>query len=255
MADVPTLTQAQIAQVARAAGLPGDPDVWAAVAMAESSGRTDIVNEIGCVGLWQINQPVHVKAHPQWTVAWLQNPMNNAKAAKEIYRSQGWGAWEAYTGKDGRGSDGPWRNYYKKNVGASAAGWDPLEDFWNDLLGPPERGPGSEGWDEGLPGDGLLPDLGIGDVATGIGTIAEAVAKTAVWLGDSRNWVRIAYVAGGAVLVGMGLSIVAKPVLAGTPAGRVAKAARARVKSGAAKTTKVKESSGGGQGNGGGGGG
>ena len=50
-----TLTYDQLVQVARAGGLPGDADMWAAVAMAESSGRTDVVNSIGCVGLWQIN--------------------------------------------------------------------------------------------------------------------------------------------------------------------------------------------------------
>lgn len=237
---MPTLTQGQIAQVARAGGLPGDPDVWAAVAMAESSGRTDVVNSIGCVGLWQINQPVHVRSHPTWTVKWLQNPVNNAKAAAVIYRAQGWSAWEAYTGPDGRGSDGPWRQYYKKGVGATAAGWDPLKDFWDDLLGPPERGPGSEEWEEdmgNLPGGGdLMPDLGLGDVAQGIGTIAEAVQKTAVWLGNSQNWVRIGYVAGGGLLVALGLSIVAKPVLQKTPAGRVVKAAK--------KATKTKGKSG-----------
>ena len=92
---MPTLSQTQIAMYARAAGLPGDPDVWAAVAMAESSGRTDIVNSIGCVGLWQINQPVHVKRHPTWTVRWLSDPMNNAKAAKAIYASHAPQPWEA----------------------------------------------------------------------------------------------------------------------------------------------------------------
>ena len=101
---MPVLSYDQIVQVARAGGLPGDKDMWAAVAMAESSGRTDVVNSIGCVGLWQINQPVHIKTHPTWTVAWLQNPVNNAKAAAVIYRAQGMKAWEAYTGPDGTGA-------------------------------------------------------------------------------------------------------------------------------------------------------
>lgn len=225
---MPTLTQPQIAQVARAAGLPGDPDVWAAVAMAESSGRTDVVNSIGCVGLWQINQPVHIKRHPQWTVAWLQNPVNNAKAAKEIYRSQGWNAWEAYTGPDGRGSDGPWRQFYKKGSGGSvpAGWWDDFKDGFGDGF---DTGPGPEDLFDG--GTGNDPDVmgNLGDIATGVGAIAEAVQKTAVWLGNSKNWVRIGYAAGGALLVGMGLAIVARPILAGTPAARVAKAAKSTV--------------------------
>lgn len=236
---MPTLSQSQIASVARSGGLPGDPYVWAAIAMAESSGRTDVVNSIGCVGLWQINQPEHVKSHPTWTVKWLQNPVNNAKAAKVIYNQQGLKAWEAYTGPDGTGSDGPWRGYYaKKSSVTQAAFWDdPLKDFWDDLLGPPERGPGSKEWEEGNlddpfglgeVGGGL--DLGIGDVAKGIGTIAEAVSKTAVWLGNARNWVRIGYVAGGALLVGIGLNIIAKPaVMKAAPAARAVKKAAGKV--------------------------
>lgn len=251
---MPTLTQGQVAQVARMAGLPGDPDVWAAVAMAESSGRTDVVNSIGCVGLWQINQPVHVRSHPQWTVGWLKNPVNNAKAAKEIYRSQGWGAWEAYTGPDGRGSDGPWRQYYRKGSGGATPVFDWKDPFgvWPEEMDPHLKSPldelfGDEETDEfGNP----LGDLDLSAIATGIGTIAEAVAKTAVWLGNSKNWVRIGYVVGGAVLVSMGLSIIAKPALAGTPAGRVAKAAGGVAKKAAAKvkTTKTKTTTKGGGG-------
>lgn len=231
------LTYEQIEQVARAGGLPGDPGVWAAIAMAESSGRTDVVNSIGCVGLWQINQPVHVKAHPSWTVQWLSNPVNNAKAASVIFRAQGREAWEAYTGPDGKGSDGPWRQYYKgKAAGATQASWDPLKDFWDDLLGEPKRGPDSPNWDDdpfglGEAGGGL--DLGLGDVATGIGTIAEGVQKTAAWLGSSRNWVRIGYVAGGAVLALVGLQIIARPLINAAPTAKVAKAAKS-----VAKTTK-----------------
>jgi hypothetical protein len=246
---MPTLNQAQIAQVARTAGLPGDPDVWAAVAMAESSGRTDVINSIGCVGLWQINQPVHVKRHPQWTVAWLQNPVNNAKAAKEIYRSQGWNAWEAYTGPDGRGSDGPWRQYYRKGSGGATQVFDWKDPFgiWPEEMDPHLKGPLDE-WFGDEPTDEFgnpLDSTGIGDVAKGLGTIAEAVQKSAVWLGNAQNWVRIGYVAGGALLVVMGLSIVAKPVLAATPAGKVAKAAGGAAKR-TASAVKTKRRGGGG---------
>lgn len=220
---MPVLTQPQIAQVARAGGLPGDPDVWSAIAMAESSGRTDVVNSIGAVGLWQINQPVHVRAHPTWTVRWLQNPVNNAKAAAVIYRGQGFQAWEAYTGPDGAGSDGPWRNYYKKGSGGTVpvSWWD---DFWDGFGEGFDVGPGPEDlWDGGMSND---PGASIGDVATGVGAIAEAVQKTAAWLGNSRNWVRVGYVVGGGLLVAMGLSIIARPLLAGTPVGRAATAAK-----------------------------
>lgn len=233
---MPTLTQQQIVQVARAGGLPGDPQIWAAVAMAESSGRTDVVNGIGAVGLWQINQPVHVKEHPTWTVAYLQNPVNNARAAATVYRKEGWNAWEAYTGPDGKGSDGPWRQFYKPSSSSTVTpvfDWNDPFNLWPDAWG---DAPGSLGGDtlndwgntDGSTSKSIAP--GISDVATGIGTIAEAVQKTAAWLGNSKNWVRIGYIAGGGVLVLLGLSIVAKPLVAGTPVAKGATIAKKAIK-------------------------
>jgi hypothetical protein len=225
-----TLTYDQITQVARAGGLPGDPEVWAAIAMAESSGRTDVVNSIGCVGLWQINQPAHVGSHPTWTVAWLQNPLNNAKAAAVIFRQQGFAAWEAFTGPDGQGKDGPWQQYYKGNGQIQDVNW--WDDFTKGLGKGWDFGPGLEDlWDGGTgndPGLGDVPGVsGVEDLAKGVGTIAEAVAKSAIWLGNARNWIRIGYVVGGGALVLMGMSIIARPMLNSAPAGQVKKAATA----------------------------
>lgn len=252
------LTLAQMAQAARAGGLPGDPNMWAAVGMAESSGDPEIINSIGCVGIWQINQPVHIKSHPTWTVKWLQNPVNNARAAAVIYHQQGMDAWEGYTGPSGHGSDGPWKQYYK---GGSATGGVTQANWWDDWIG------GSKDFQKGfndpfglggtLGGLGVpMPDYnqefgggglgGLGSVATGIGTMAEAVQKSAVWLGNARNWIRIGYVVGGGALVMLGLSVVAKPLLNATPAGRMAKAAGGAVKkAGGAVKTKNKGDSGG----------
>ena len=217
------LTQDQIVQVARAGGLPGDPEVWSAIAMAESSGDPTVVNEIGCVGLWQINQKAHVKAHPTWTVAWLQNPVNNAKAASVIYRAQGFDAWEGYTGPSGHGSSGNWRNFYRKSKAVQVFDWNDPFGLWPKGWG---KAPGSKGgdtlndWTDGSGSTSQSLDPGIGDVATGVGTIAEAVKKTAVWLGNSKHWVQIGYVVGGGVLVLLGLTIVARPLLNATPTGR-----------------------------------
>lgn len=94
-----TLSAGGIADVAYAVGFRGDRLVTAvAVALAESSGRVEVVNSIGCVGLWQINQPVHVVAHPLWTRAWLQHAKNNARAA-HVLSNDGvtWHPWAAYT--------------------------------------------------------------------------------------------------------------------------------------------------------------
>jgi hypothetical protein len=159
----------------------------AAIAMAESSGDTDVVNSIGCVGLWQINQPVHVKTHPRWTVKWLQNPLNNAAAAKEILKSQGLGAWEVYTGPDGTGSDGPYRDYIDKPIdtNASVADWNPFD---GDVL----------------PDSSDIPGL------DGLSAVGEALEKTADVLVNPQTWLRVAYGVVGVILVTGGLFLILK---------------------------------------------
>lgn len=96
-----TLSAREIAGVARAAGFGKTPKMWqtaVAVALAESSGRADVVNAIGATGLWQINQPVWVRSHPNWSKEWLKNPRNNASAAYIISnRGTNWTPWVAYT--------------------------------------------------------------------------------------------------------------------------------------------------------------
>lgn len=92
---MPTFTDAQIASVAKSAGFRGDGlTIAVSIAIAESSGRTDVVNSLGCVGLWQIRQ----SAHPEYSTAQLKDPVTNARAAFKI--SSGgtdWGAWTTYT--------------------------------------------------------------------------------------------------------------------------------------------------------------
>lgn len=193
---MPTLAQSQIEMYARSAGLE-PADKWAAIAMAESSGRTDVVNSIGCVGLWQINQPVHVKSHPQWTVKYLQDPLNNARAAKTIAGSQGLSAWEAYTGPDGKGSDGPWKNYYKGS----------------------DSSPGVSG------AVGAAIDFGGSTIAdatglTGIQDIATNVSAAGKWISTPYNWVRIGYVIGGGVLLFVGVGLIVNSTILNSAAGK-----------------------------------
>jgi len=249
---MPTLTQAQVQMYAQAAGLT-PADKWAAIAMAESSGRTDVVNSIGCVGLWQINQPVHVKNHPTWTVKYLQDPANNARAAKTIAGSQGLSAWEAYTGPDGVGSDGPWKEFYKGGSGTSATNADAQ---WYDPFNIIPDGSG-----------GTLNDIipGAGE----IGQIADAVTNAAKWISTPYNWVRIGYVLGGGILfiAGVGFiinstimgKVASNPVVQGAtsviPGGSVAKGIGKKIGTkakgkfgGSGSTTKRSGSSSGGKG-------
>lgn len=179
-----TLSYAQMELYATAAGLPS-PAKWAAIGMAESSGRTDVVNGIGCVGWLQINQPVWVKSHPSWTRSWLKDPMHNAQAAKVVYEAQGFGAWEGYT-------SGKWKDFYK----GGSAGGGATQASWED-------------WIPGVGGAKAAVD-GVGQVAEEVSRIAQAVGKTANWLSDPANWVRIAYVAGGGLLVLAGVQMVIK---------------------------------------------
>lgn len=180
-----TLTQSQVYAIAVSTGLP-QPKLMTAIAMAESSGRTNVVNPIGCVGLWQINQPEHVKDHPSWSKAWLSNPVNNARAAKVIYQAQGLEAWQSYT--DGR---------FKQYMDSTAQGVgdiDPLDPF--GLI------KGNQGSD--------AVDLA-GNAAGGLGDIASFAAKAGNWISNPRNWLRIVYVMGGVALVVVGVSSLARP--------------------------------------------
>lgn len=128
-----TLTARQIARVAYDAGFRGERLVTAvAIAIGESDGRVEIVNSIGCVGLWQINQPVHVSAHPKWTRAWLQNAAHNAEAAAVLSgKGANWNPWSVYTS----GS-------YKSHMAAARAGAQGIGD-------PPPGGGGGRGGGKG----------------------------------------------------------------------------------------------------------
>jgi cell wall-associated NlpC family hydrolase len=147
---VTTLTARQIARVAYTAGFRGDGLVTAvAVALAESSGRVEVVNSIGCVGLWQINQPVHVAAHPKWTRAWLQVASHNAEAAFTLSaRGTRWNPWSAYTS-----------GAYKKFLAtAREASTNLATSPSNPNPGGADWGPGADGKDKDNPDKPEPPD-------------------------------------------------------------------------------------------------
>ena len=93
-----TLSFAQLLQLAQNAGFDSDDaPTAAAIALAESSGRTAVIGDqqlgIQSVGLWQIN----LHAHPQYTVAMMQDPQQNANAAFAIYQGRGsFADWTTY---------------------------------------------------------------------------------------------------------------------------------------------------------------
>jgi acid phosphatase family membrane protein YuiD len=88
----------------RAGGDPKRANLMSAIALAESGGRSGIVNSIGATGLWQI--------HPGGSQ--YKNPLTNAKTAVMKLRTQGLGAWEAYT-------NGSYRQYMARGGFVGAA--------------------------------------------------------------------------------------------------------------------------------------
>jgi hypothetical protein len=90
-------TKAQLVELATRAEFP-DPNIAAAIAMAESGGVPNALGDGGVsIGLWQIN----TRAHPRFSRAHLAIPFNNALAAWEISKAgRDWSPWSVY--KSGR---------------------------------------------------------------------------------------------------------------------------------------------------------
>jgi hypothetical protein len=87
------------------------------VALAESSGkitaRNQNTNGTTDHGLWQIND-VNLgtggAASPY--ASNIINPLNNAKAAVAVYKSQGWGGWSTY-------NNGAYKTYFNQGITAA----------------------------------------------------------------------------------------------------------------------------------------
>ncbi|MFE4960417.1 hypothetical protein ACFRCW_42385 [Streptomyces sp. NPDC056653] len=252
---------------AQAAGLSADrARVAAAVAMAESGGRTTAHNPIppdDSYGLWQINMLGSMGPDRRAKLgissnSGLYDPAVNARAMAMI--------------SSGGSNFGPWSTYtngaYKKHLGQSAgttggvvpagASWDPLGGFWDDLLGKPKFGPGSPGWEGyGLdnPPDGIPSDpLGVGGALKGLDAIAELATGAGKWMSKAHNWLRVAQVVLGGALTAAGLVVASRgawqpvadqvsKVAGATPQGRAVKAAAGAKKAaaGAKKTAAAPE--------------
>lgn len=87
------LSLAQLRELAAAAGM-AQADIGAAIAMAESGGRTDAVGDGGdSIGLWQIHVPTCPK---QWAIKdALKHAGFNAQAATSM--SAGGTSWTLWT--------------------------------------------------------------------------------------------------------------------------------------------------------------
>lgn len=116
----------------------GDTQIAGAVGMAESGGDPNAANG-PYHGLWQIGPGGPF------------DPDANAAAGVSKWRASGWQPWEAYTGPDGKGSDGNFRKF----MGGSLLGdvWGGIKgaaggafDLVGDLLGRLPKLPNLPGW-------------------------------------------------------------------------------------------------------------
>lgn len=96
------LSLAELRGLALAAGFGENAEQAAAIAMRESGGDPNVVNDTRgrtdlpkgttneySVGLWQVN----VLSSPQYKPDWLKEPRNNARAAHDLFLRAGWTPW------------------------------------------------------------------------------------------------------------------------------------------------------------------
>lgn len=124
----------------------GDTKIAGAVGMAESGGNANAANG-PYHGLWQVGPGGPF------------DPDENAKAAIAKWRAGGdnvdarWRPWEAYTGPDGTGSDGPWRQFASGGGGGGGGILGKIKGVVGDLLSS-----GAKFLLDKLPGIGDFPD-------------------------------------------------------------------------------------------------
>ena len=199
-----SLTQLDCYKLAKSAGL-GDSQakMAAAIAMVESGGDPNAHNSTppdDSYGLWQINMlgalgPERRKQFGISDNSQLYNPETNAKAMAIISQNGGnFSPWSTYPAK---------ATAYMNNhlIQTSGDGPDGSGENWVDKI---------------LPGS---------PVSTAE-TFAQAFNKVSAWVSNSSNWIRVGYVAGGAVIVVVGLAMILSDTKAGqlvtglTPVGK-----------------------------------
>lgn len=198
-------TQSQLYSALVAVGIPADrARIGAAIAMAESGGNLTAHNAVApdnSYGPWQINMigalgPARRALYGLSTNEQLYDLPTSARVVKGISSNgSNWGPWSTY--KSGS---------YKAFLGNTVA---------NDPTG------------IHIP----IPSLpGLSDITApfqGFGKIIDGVSKTASWISNSSNWVRILYVTGGVVVIVVGLDMYLNSTGAGKSAMKVgANAAR-----------------------------
>jgi hypothetical protein len=216
------MTQSEIYSLALAGGLSSDrARTAAAIAMAESGGNPNAHNPIppdNSYGLWQINMlgklgPARRQAYGLKSNDELYNPAVNVKAMLDI-SSQGsnWRPWSTYT-------NGSYRTYLARAVENKNA--DPS---W---VSKAAKVVGLANLSAVFPGLGLLslgqaagvdlpnPLSGVDAVGNAAQDTAHFIGKSATWVSNPRNWIRVGYVVGGGIVIGGSLFMVINSTKAG----------------------------------------
>lgn len=206
-------SQSDLYSLARAQGLSDSAaKIAAAVAMAESGGNqndhnTDASTGDDSYGYWQINMlgplgPERRKKYGLTSNEQLFDPQTNARVMKgESFNGTNWFAWSSF--KSGA---------YLKFMG------NPVTDQSSD-----------PNWLSKIGTAVVAPITSPIDSAKGA---IELAGKAAVWVSDAKNWIRVGYVAGGAILLVAGLvmvlqsTAVGKAVIGASPVGRAATVAK-----------------------------
>ena len=217
--------------------------IMAAIAMAESGGRTGATNQNsnGTIdyGLWQINS-----SHTQFDPAKLtSDPAYNARAAVAVYRSQGLGAWTTYTSGAyksfmGGGSKSAPTFGRTRPGGAQDNPGQGLEDMFSQYYA--SFDPGSSGDPSGTTQDvsfhigplkvpfnipGVLNPLDWFKAASGAVNTAEDFFKLLGWIFNPRNILRFVEFMVGIVTMILGVVTMFQIYRGGTtPFGRAGEA-------------------------------
>lgn len=218
----------QVAQIAAGGGFRGKALTRAvAVALAESGGNSQAVNVNSDAtrsrdrGLWQINS----RWHPEVSDAQAFNPTDAARAAFRI--SSGgrdwspWAAWPTAAGAQlGRARIAVAQ--VQQAGGVQNADWTDLVDPFVDPFGIIPEGVGP---------DDLVS--GASDIVGVLKQLTVLQLKAGAWMSDPHNWLRVAWMVGGAVGVLIALTMIGKSGAAGDVAkkaaalpGKAAKATR-----------------------------
>lgn len=223
------MNQSQIYSYAKGAGLSDDKaKVAAAIAMAESGGNaSQVTNDSDdySFGLWQINMkgsmgPSRRAMYGLANNDALLDPATNARVMSAIsHQGVSFSAWTTYT-------SGRYKQFLNSGVtlvslpipgltGAAVTGVRGTLGFLENAI------------------PGVNTSLDVLDTVTKLGG---AVTNTARWVSNPRNWLRVAYVIGGGILIYAGVEALILPGSAKItgkvmgvvgPGGKVAKVAGA----------------------------